>query len=37
MDKAPTSNIDNVVIFDSAGNAKDSGKKLNEVATVVVT
>ena len=31
MDKVPAATTDNVVIFDSAGNAKDSGKKLNEV------
>ena len=31
MDKRPLAAKDNVVIFDSAGNAKDSGKKLNEV------
>jgi hypothetical protein len=31
MDKVPAASTDNVVIFDSAGNAKDSGKKLNEV------
>ncbi len=31
MDKRPLAEVDNVVIFDSEGNAKDSGKKLNEV------
>ena len=31
MDKRPLAAEDNVVIFDSAGNAKNSGKKLNEV------
>jgi len=31
MDKQPTADTNNIVIFDSEGNSKDSGKKLNEI------
>jgi hypothetical protein len=31
MDKVPAATTDNIIIFDSAGNAQDSGKRLDEI------